>query len=290
MAYTQEPGRGNGNPIMKLSDKLKEGSSLKLLGDLDKDGTLNKYEAKRQNAIESNSPATMYGAPIEMKANNGPMPQSGLNYGAPLKFHGKEHDSGDNLPSYDTTTYNASASGSGSGSTSQNLSTSNLSDYQSTLVDKGPDFKPTQAQTDAANANVARLKALDRSNATTNAASNSNSSRSSNESTSTSTTTLGNQTLNQIKKSGNIQVQNRTNKIKATREAARNQAVIDSTKVANKLISSRPISTQDSEAVIAQGRRAGNLAAKKSLLKSKAYTSSKIKKMVQSGKNYLGTE
>jgi len=91
MAYTQKPGRGNGNPIMKLSDKLKGDSGLMLLGDLDKDGTLNKYEAKRQAAIVANtSPASMYGAPIEMKANNGPMPQSGLNYGAPLK---KAYDS-----------------------------------------------------------------------------------------------------------------------------------------------------------------------------------------------------
>lgn len=75
MAYTQEPGRGNGNPIMKLSDKLREGSGLKLLGDLDKDG--------------SNSPATMYGAPIEMKANDGPIFQSGLNYGAPIHNTGE---------------------------------------------------------------------------------------------------------------------------------------------------------------------------------------------------------
>ena len=89
MAYTQKPGRGNGNPIMKLSDKLKGDSGLMLLGDLDKDGTLNKYEAKRQAAIVANtSPASMYGAPIEMKANNGPMPQSGLNYGVPLKKAG----------------------------------------------------------------------------------------------------------------------------------------------------------------------------------------------------------
>lgn len=83
MAYYQKPGRGNSNPIMKLSDKLKEGSGLKLLGDLDKDGTLNKYEAKRQAAIETNaSPATMYGAPVKMKLNNS-LPQSGVNYGSP---------------------------------------------------------------------------------------------------------------------------------------------------------------------------------------------------------------
>lgn len=86
MAYTQKTGRGNSDPIMKLSDKLKGDSGLMRLGDLDKDGTLNKYEAKRQAAIDANtSPATMYGAPIEMKANNGPMLQSGLNYGAPIK-------------------------------------------------------------------------------------------------------------------------------------------------------------------------------------------------------------
>jgi len=86
MAYTQKPGRGNGNPIMKVSDRLKEGSGLMLLGDLDKDGKLNKYEAKRQAAIVANtSPATMYGSPVEMKTNNGPIPQSGLNYGKPMK-------------------------------------------------------------------------------------------------------------------------------------------------------------------------------------------------------------
>lgn len=83
MAYTPKPGRGNSNPIMKLSDKLKEGSGLKLLGDLDKDGTLNKYEAKRQTAIEANSPATMYGAPVKMRLNNSSLPQSGINYGSP---------------------------------------------------------------------------------------------------------------------------------------------------------------------------------------------------------------
>lgn len=293
MAYTQKPGRGNSNPIMKLSDKLKEGSGLKLLGDLDKDGTLNKYEAKRQAAIDSNSPATMYGAPVEMKANNGPMPQSGLNYGAPLQHTagaaGHKH-ADDKLPSYDTTTYNASASGSGGGSSSQNLSTSNLSDYKSTLKDLGSDFKPTQAQTDAANATVARLKKLDRSNAAANASSNSNSSQSRSESTSTSTTTLGNQTLNQIKTAGNIQVQNRANKIKATRTAARNQAVIDSTNTANKFINKQPISNQDNSYILASAQRRGNMAAKKSLLKSGTYNAPTISNMVKKGENYLGTE
>lgn len=85
MAYQQKPGRGNGNPIMKLSDKLKNGSGLKLLGDLNKDGKLNKYEAKRQTAIDSNSPATMYGAPVHMKGGGSSIGHiSGLNYGTPL--------------------------------------------------------------------------------------------------------------------------------------------------------------------------------------------------------------
>lgn len=85
MAYQQKPGRGNSNPIMKLSDKLKQGSGLKLLGDLNKDGTLNKYEAKRQAAIDSNSPASMYGAPVHMKGGGSSIGHiSGLNYGTPL--------------------------------------------------------------------------------------------------------------------------------------------------------------------------------------------------------------
>lgn len=85
MAYQQKHGRGNSNPIMKLSDKLKQGSGLKLLGDLNKDGTLNKYEARRQSAIESNSPATMYGAPVHMKGGGSSIGHiSGLNYGTPL--------------------------------------------------------------------------------------------------------------------------------------------------------------------------------------------------------------
>ena len=87
MAYNQaeQAGRGNSNSIAKLSEKLQKGSSFKLLGDLDKDGTLSEYETKRQTAIDSNSPATMYGAPVEMKPNNGPIPQSGLNYGKMIK-------------------------------------------------------------------------------------------------------------------------------------------------------------------------------------------------------------
>ncbi len=86
MAYKPNPGRGNSNPLLKVGCKLAKGSAVRLLGDLDKDGTLNKYEQKRQDAIDANaSPATMYGNPIKMSLNKGPLPQSGLNYGAPIK-------------------------------------------------------------------------------------------------------------------------------------------------------------------------------------------------------------
>jgi len=199
----------------------------------------------------------------------------------------KDPRDGDKLPSYETTTYNASASGSDGGSSSQNLSTSNLKNYQKELKDLGPNFKPTPEQTATANAEVARLKALDKANAATKAA---NRSQSSSESISTSTTTLGNQTLNQIKKAGNIEVQNRASRVNATREAARNQAVIDSTNTANKFISSKPISIQDNPALINAAQRRGNLAAKRSLLRSKAYNTSTISNMVKKGENYLGTE
>ena len=36
---------------------------LKMLGDLDKDGVMSSYEQTRQDAIESNTPATMKGSP-----------------------------------------------------------------------------------------------------------------------------------------------------------------------------------------------------------------------------------
>ena len=98
MAYTQKPGRGNGDPIMKLSDKLKKGSGLKLLGDLDKDGALNPYEKKRQAAIAANtSAAKMYGAPVHMKSGKSKIGHiSGINYGSPVKHEegpeGHVHD------------------------------------------------------------------------------------------------------------------------------------------------------------------------------------------------------
>lgn len=225
------------------------------------------------------------------KQKSGPLQRAGYDKDATSPFRqDQDTSSGDILPSYVTTTYNANASGSGGGSSSKKLSTSNLSDYQSTLINLPDGVKATKKQTAAANAKVAELKALDKANAAANAASNSNSSQSRSESTSTSTTTLGDQTLNQIKKSGNIQVQNRTNKISATREAARNQAAIDSSKVANNFINKQSVSKQDNPRLIAVAQRHGNLAARKSLLKSGAYDGRAVRNMVKLGENYLGTE
>ena len=210
---------------------------------------------------------------------------------SPLNSHGAggthpDPKKGDKLPSYETTTYNASASGSGSGSNSQNLSTSNLSNYQSTLTDLGSDFKPTKEQTATANAKVAELKALDASNASANAASNL--STSTNESTSTSTTTLGTRTLNQIKKEGNVLAQNRKNRIKAEREHSVNKAYSDSVNVANKFLNKLPtrLANDPRALVAAQGK--GNRAADATLRAGGAHSIKEIKDMVRKGENFTG--
>ena len=205
----------------------------------------------------------------------------------------QKQDSSNTLPSYDTTTYDASASASGSSSSSNssstNLSTNNLSNYQSTLKDLGPDFKPTPEQTAAANKKVAELKALDAKNATANAASSRNS-QTSTETRNTTTTTIGNQTLNQIQTGGNIAAQNRINKAKAQRHAARNQAVSDSTNVANAYLNKLPASAQLSTKHQNIAQFKGNQAAKQALAKNKAFTPSEINRMVKSREHYLGNE
>lgn len=205
----------------------------------------------------------------------------------------QKQDSADTLPSYDTTTYDASASASGSSSSSssssKNLSTSNLSSYKSTLKDLGPDFKPTPEQTAAANAKVAKLKALDAANAAANKAS-SQKSQSTKETTSTKTTTIGDKTLSQIQKGGAIDVQNTLNKAKAQRHAARNQAVSDSTNVANAYLKSLPASAQVSDKARRMAQYKGNIAAKRTLAKNRTYSGSEIMRMVPKGKDYLGNE
>jgi hypothetical protein len=90
--YNQKFGKPKSNPLANVADKLKEGSGLMKQGDLDKDGTLNEYEAKRQAAIDSNSnsAATMYGAPVHMKGGGSQIGHlSGINYGSPV--HSKGH-------------------------------------------------------------------------------------------------------------------------------------------------------------------------------------------------------
>jgi hypothetical protein len=212
---------------------------------------------------------------------------------SPLNSHGAggthpDPKKGDKLPSYNTTTYNASASGSGGGSSSQNLSTSNLSNYQSTLIDKGSGFKPTPEQTAKANAEVKRLKALDTSNAAANAASSSNLSQSNSESTSTRTITLGDQTLNQIKKGGEIKAQNRRNKINAEREYAVNRAYSDSVNVANKFLNKLPTRLQNNPKALKAAQGKGNLAAIRTLTGSDAFSQQEIKKMTPRGQNFKG--
>jgi len=137
------------------------------------------------------------------------------------------------LPSYTKKSYTGSTSSTGGGGeTSSKKSTNNLSNYQSTLVDLGSNFKPTKAQTDEANAKVASLKKLDQNNAAFNSKNKQGSTSQTNNS-SIEKIELGNQTRAQIETGGQTKISNRIEVIKAKKAATIAQAAIDSTKKSN---------------------------------------------------------
>ena len=52
MAYYQKPGRGKSTPLKMAGEKMESTNPIMMKGDLDKDGKLSGYEAKRQSAID----------------------------------------------------------------------------------------------------------------------------------------------------------------------------------------------------------------------------------------------
>ena len=138
------------------------------------------------------------------------------------------------LPSYTKKSYTGSTSSTGGGDeTSSKKSTNNLSSYQSTLVDKGSDFKPTAAETAKANAKVASLKQLDKNNSAFNSKDNQGSTSQTNN-TSSEKIEIGDKTRAQIEKGGQTKISNRIEAIRAKKDAVIAQAAIDSTKTSNK--------------------------------------------------------
>lgn len=141
------------------------------------------------------------------------------------------------LYSYEETNTNVKRSGGGSESSNvQKKSTSNLADYQKGLKDLGPDFKPTAAQTAAANKKVAELKAKDESAKSFNKNISKSNKSSVEKSVNKKTTVLGKQTQAEILAKGEELKKNRKSRIQAERGAAMDKSQADSIKVAQAYI------------------------------------------------------
>ena len=186
------------------------------------------------------------------------------------------------LPSYTKKSYTGSTSSTGSGGeTSSKKSTNNLSNYQSTLVDKGSNFKPTEAQTAEANAKVASLKQLDQDNSAFNSKNNQGSTSQTNN-TSIEKIKLGNQTRSQIEQGGQTKMSNRIEKIRAKKDAVKAQAAIDSTKKSNQeydriggRFGQRPFQKQSTHDNIA---KKSNFEGQKTMYKSQLFNPDEVKK------------
>jgi hypothetical protein len=242
------------------------------------------------------------------KQKSGILQRAGYDKDATSPFPQKtDSTSGDKLPSYNVTTYNASASASGGGSSSSSNSSNSNSSNSNSLTSSKTNFssdpveKAKQQQWIKNNPKKYKQMLAEKKNATqqpaANAANNatannasSNSGQSFYENTDTETITLGDQTLNQIKKGNSTLSQNRQEKQKAIRENARNQAVIDSGKVANERLNKLPVSAQLDPKQLELAQRSGNAAARRALFKDKVYSAKEAKEMVPYGKHYFGEE
>ena len=166
------------------------------------------------------------------------------------------------LYSYEQTNTNVKRSGGGSESSNvQKKSTSNLADYQKGLKDLGPDFKPTAAQTAAANKKVAELKAKDDSAKAFNKNISKSNKSSVEKSIDKNKVVLGDQTQAEILKKGQEFKDNRKSKITAERGAAKDRAQRDSISAAknylNKIGGTRKLTQRDMENAARVGGKAG---------------------------------
>ena len=193
------------------------------------------------------------------------------------------------LYSYEQTNTNVKRSGGGSESSNvQKKSTSNLADYQKGLKDLGPDFKPTAAQTAAANKKVAELKKKDAQNAEFNKNISKSNKSSVEKSVNKKTTVLGKQTQAEILAKGEELKKNRKSRIQAERGAAMDRSQGDSIKVAQDYLEQkskiRPLTQKDVEFASMAGDRAG----KESLNEAKGSQGEKLFSRAQASELYGG--
>ena len=173
----------------------------------------------------------------------------------------------DKLPSYETTTYEASASGGGSGQKTKTVSEKVYTPPKRTAAGDAAYAALTPQQREAQDAKYKKMatKTVTKEVPVSGG-------QKSKEKLSTKRTTIGTQTMGQVEKAGQIQAKNRTSKMAAQKEAALIQAKRDSISAANKKMASFPTDVaRQSE----KGRRiatmAGEQAGYASLRRSGSY-------------------
>jgi len=219
-----------------------------------------------------------------------------MKHGAADAGHGGPE--GHDHPSMTITSRDTSGGGSsssrsnttGGGSSSSTQSTDNLAKYQAGLKDLGPDFKPTQAQTDAANARVAELKKKDADAAAANAANVTSSSSSSDNtnagsSTTTSKTTTSPNSMAETLLQSSIGDENRSQRFNFDRDEANITAANDSINARNKALDRLPRHRQFTPQGQNYAGRAGSVAAAQSRRDSGLFSREEVTNMFRSGQN-----
>ena len=262
----------------------KIGGGLKTDKALMKASPEKKAEAKAK-AIKGGMPQDVADKVFKMKMGSKSMKNSDSAFSmysekvmkmSPLFAHEPGHnDPKDKLHSYTQTNTTTSRTGAtGSGSNMKKKSTSNLSDYQSGLKDLGPDFKPTAAQTAAANKKVAELKKKDSDAAEFNKNISKSSGGSVKTKVDTKKVTLGTQTQKDILKEGTEFKSNRKAKIQAERGAAMDRAQKDSIKVAKKYLKDVGAKRKLEQRDVEMAAKRGNIAGMKTMMN--AYSQKEI--------------
>lgn len=220
----------------------------------------------------------MNGAPKYMGASKG--------YGVPKYMKGPANlgHPGDTPGHTHAQLIQTKLTGDGGGSTSTSTSsnqrsTSNLADYKSTLVDKGKDFKPTAQQTADANAEVARLTALDKKNAALNKESETKPATTNKQ----TTTTTDKESVSQIKAEGEVNLQNLRNKALYNRQQQNVVAARDSSAVAMDYLKKLPAHMQLTPKAEKVAGRKGGIAAYFSRKDSGLFSRGESAKMFKEG-------
>jgi len=179
----------------------------------------------------------------------------------------EKQSSKDKLPSYETTTYEASASGGGLGQKTKTVSEKVYTPPKRTKAGDEAYAKLTPQQKKAQDAKYRKMatKTVTREVPVSGG-------QKSQEKLSTKRTTIGTQTMGQVEKAGQIQAKNRASKMKAQKEAALIQAKKDSISAANKFMKALPTDVaRSSEGGRRGATRAGERAGYSYLRKSGSY-------------------